>query len=78
MIFINMNHSSDDIKMGVICGEKDNTYSPVLKKICILKQPVDEDKKEEIKARLEITKEEIEQIKQDGYWYPDISNEAGY
>ncbi len=78
MIFINMNHSSDDVKMGVICGEKDNTYVPVIKKICIVKQPFKENEKENIVKRLEITKREIEQIEKDGYWYPDISNETGY
>lgn len=78
MMFINMNHSSDDIKMGVICGEKDNTYAPVVKKICIVKQSLNENEKKEIISRLEITQKEIEQIKQDGYWYPDISNKVGY
>ena len=62
-----MNHSSDDIKMGVICGEKDNTYAPVVKKICIVKQSLNENEKKEIISRLEITQKEIEQIKQDGY-----------
>ncbi len=78
MIFINMNHSSDDIKMGVICGEKDNTYVPVLKKVCIVKKMLNENEKNNITNRLEITEKEIEQIKKDGYWYPDISNEVGY
>ena len=78
MIFINMNHSSDDIKMGVICGEKDNTYVPVVKKICIVKQILNENEKNNIIKRLEIAENEMEQIKKDGYWYPDISNNAGY
>lgn len=78
MIYINMNHASDDIRMGFIVGEKDNTYSPVIKKICILKKKLEKEQKEEIFHRLRITKEEMEQIKKDGYWYPDISNEVGY
>ena len=78
MIYINMNHASDDIRMGFIVGEKDNTYSPVIKKICVLKKKLEKEQKEEIFQRLQITKEEMEQIKKDGYWYPDISNEVGY
>lgn len=78
MMFINMTHSSDDIKMGIICGEKDNTYVPVVKKICIVKQKLNSNEKDNIKKRLEITKSKIEQIQKDGYWYPDISNKAGY
>ena len=78
MIYINMNHASDDIRMGFIVGEKDNTYSPVIKKICVLKKKLEKEQKEEIFHRLRITKEEMEQIKKDGYWYPDISNEFGY
>ena len=78
MMFINMTHSSDDIKMGIICGEKDNTYVPVVKKICIVKQPLNKSEKDSIKRRLEITNKEIEQITKDGYWYPDISNNVGY
>jgi len=78
MIYINMNHASDDIKMGIILGEKDNTYSPVVKKICVVKKTIEKERREEIAKRLKITKEELEQIKKDGYWYPDISNEVGY
>ena len=78
MMFINMTHSSDDIKMGIICGEKDNTYVPVVKKICIVKQPLNKNEKDSIKKRLEITNKEIEQITKDGFWYPDISNNVGY
>ena len=36
MMFINMTHSSDNIKIGVICGKKDNTYIPVVKKYVLL------------------------------------------
>ena len=78
MMFINMGHSSDDREIGIICGEKDNTYVPVVKKICITKQPLKEDEKQDIIKRLEITEKEIKQIKADGFWYPDISNKAGY
>lgn len=78
MIFVNMGHSSDNMKMGLMSAEKDNTYVPVVKKICIVKQPLSELEKKEIISRLEITKKEIEQIRQDGYWYPDISNKVGY
>lgn len=78
MIFINMTHSSDEIKIGVICGEKDNTYIPVIKKVCISKKLLNDKEKEHIINRLKITKEEIEQIQQDGYWYPNIANEVGY
>lgn len=78
MIFINMNHSSDNKKMGIICGEKDNTYVPVVKKVCIAKQPLNESEKENIINRLKISKVETEQMIKDGYWYPDISNEVGY
>ncbi len=78
MMFINMTHSSDDMKIGVICGEKDNTYIPVVKKICIVKYILNESEKDNIIKRLKITKQEIEQIKKDGYWYPDISNNVGY
>lgn len=78
MIFINMSHASDEIKIGIICGEKDNTYIPVIKKVCIVKQILNDSEKRNIIKRLEITKNEIEQIKNDGYWYPDISNQSGY
>ena len=78
MMFINMTHSSDNIKIGVICGEKDNTYIPVIKKICIVTKPLNEDEKTTILKRLNITKQEIEQIQKDGFWYPDISNMVGY
>ena len=63
MIFINMNHSSDDIKMGVICGEKNSTYIPVLKKVCIVKQILNENEKKNIIKRIAIIENEIEQIK---------------
>ncbi len=78
MMFINITHSSDNIKMGIICGEKDNTYIPVVKKICIAEQPLKDNEKVKMIKRLEITKKEIEQIKDDGYWYPDVSNKTGY
>ena len=78
MMFINMTHSSDNIKIGVICGEKDNTYIPVIKKICIVTKPLNEDEKTAMLKRLNITKQEIEQIQKDGFWYPDISNMVGY
>jgi len=78
MIFINMTHSSDDMKVGIICGEKDNTYIPVVKKICIAKRILNENEKSNIIRCLEITKNEMEQIKRDRYWYRDISNNVGY
>lgn len=78
MIFINITHSSDNIKMGIICGEKDNTYIPVVKKVCIVKQELSNEEKDIMRKRLEITSDELLQIKKDGYWYPDISNKAGY
>ena len=78
MIYINMCYSSDNIKMGVIVGEKDNTYSPVIKKICIMDKLISKVETQEVIERLEITEEEIEQIKKDGYWYPNIDNQGGY
>ena len=78
MIFVNISHSSDDIKMGVMSAEKDNTYVPVVKKVCIVKQSLSELDKKDIMTRLELTEKEIKQIKEDGYWYPDISNKVGY
>ncbi len=78
MIYINMKYASDDIKMGIICGEKDDSFDPVVKKICISKQKLNAKEKEKMKERLIISDKEIKQIKEDGVWYPDISNKKSY
>ena len=78
MIYINMKFASDDIKMGIICGEKDGTFDPVVKKVCVSKQKLNEKEKEEMKKRLSISDEEVERIKEDGIWYPNIENKKSY
>ena len=78
LIYINMKFASDDIKMGIICGEKDGTFDPVIKKVCISKKKLNEKAKEEMKKRLAISDEEINQIKEDGIWYPFIENNKSY
>lgn len=78
MIYINMKYASDDIKMGIICGEKDDSFDPVVKKVCISKQKLNEKEKEKMKKRLVIKDTEVEQIKREGIWYPDITNQKSY
>lgn len=78
MIYINMKYASDDIKMGIICGEKDDSFDPVVKKVCISKNKLNEKEKNEMRKRLSLTDEELNQIKNDGFWYPDISNKKSY
>ncbi len=78
MIYINMKHSSDDIKMGIICGEKDSSFEPVVKKICITKYELTSKEEKIMKNRLVINEKELKQITTDGFWYPDISNNKGY
>ena len=46
---------------------------PLIKKICIVTKSLNEDEKTAMSKRLNITKQEIEQIQKDGFWYPDIS-----
>lgn len=78
MIYINMKHASDDIKMGVICGEKDSSFEPVIKKVCITKYELSSKEEKEMKNRLVINEKELKQITEGGFWYPDISNKKGY
>ena len=40
--------------------------------------PLNEDEKTAMLKRLNITKQEIEQIQKDDFWYPGISNMVGY
>lgn len=76
MLIINLKYSKDDKKTGVIIGTKEDVYTPVVKK-CIVTSTKITDKKD-LNKRLFITDEEIEQVKTDGFWYPNIANESGF
>ena len=78
MLMINMQYSSDDKKYGIILGLKNDINMPMIKKCVILKHKIKEEEKQAILESVEMNKEEIEQIKKDKFWYPDIRNNFGF
>ena len=78
MLMINMQYSSDERKYGVIIGLKNDINMPMIKKCVILKHKIKEEEKQAILESVEMNKEEIEQIKNDKFWYPDIRNNFGF
>lgn len=78
MLIINMQYSSDEKKYGIIIGLKNDLNMPAIKKCVILKHKIKEEEKQAILESVEMNKEEIEQIKKDKFWYPDIRNNFGF
>ena len=74
-IIVNNKFAVDNLYMGLICGTRDG-YFPTTRKCIVAKQLVDFT--DEMLNRLNITEDEIEQIRKDGYWNPNIINENNF
>lgn len=78
MITINMKYSKDSMNMGVILALREDTYSPVIKKILLTRRKIKDEEKDDIMKRLNLTDKERAHILKNGFWYPDISNNTGF
>ena len=75
---INMKYSIDGRKKGVFLALRQNVDEPVVKKFVISKEKLKDKEKEVLKKELCIEKEEVECIKEKGFWYPNINNNNGF
>lgn len=75
---INMKYSIDGRKKGVFLALRQNVDEPVVKKFVISKEKLKNKEKEALKKELCIEKEEVEFIKEKGFWYPNINNNNGF
>ena len=75
---INMKYSIDGRKKGVFLALRQNVDEPVVKKFVISKEKLKDKEKEVLKKELCIEKEEVEFIKEKGFWYPNINNNNGF
>ena len=75
---INMKYSIDGRKKGVFLALRQNVDEPVVKKFVISKEKLKDKEKEALKKELCIEKEEVEFIKENGFWYPNINNNNGF
>ena len=75
---INMKYSIDGHKKGVFLALRQNVDEPTVKKFIISKEKLKDKEKESLKNELCIEKEEIDFIKEKGFWYPNINNNNGF
>ena len=80
-IIINLKYASDNRFMGLVSGTNDESNIPTIKKCIITKKLIDtKDKKDidSVKRRLQITNEELKDIKNKRFWDVDITNKTDY
>lgn len=78
MIMINLQYSSDDVKSGIIVGLRNTINAPSIKKCVLLNHKIKDSEKEEILKKVQISEEELIQIKNDKFWYPNIDNSFSF
>ena len=78
MIMVNMSYASDNKRMGIIVGTKEDNYVPVMKKCIILNDKAKDNEKDEIRERLKLTDKEQKEILENNFWYVDFSNKTNY
>ena len=78
LITINMKFCVDGMNTGVILALREEVNQPVIKKIILSRKKINENEKDEIIKRLNLTESEKANLLKNGYWYPDISNNSGF
>lgn len=78
LLTINMKFCIDGMNTGVILALREEVNQPVIKKIILSRKRINEDEKDEIIKRLNLTESERANLLKNGYWYPDISNNSGF
>lgn len=78
LLTINMKFCIDGMNTGVILALREEVNQPVIKKIILSRKRINENEKDEIIKRLNLTESERANILKNGYWYPDISNNSGF
>ena len=78
LLTINMKFCIDGMNTGVILALREEVNQPVIKKIILLRKRINENEKDEIIKRLNLTESERANLLINGYWYPDISNNSGF
>lgn len=78
LLTINMKFCIDGMNTGVILALREEVNQPVIKKIILLRKRINENEKDEIIKRLNLTESERANLLKNGYWYPDISNNSGF
>ena len=78
LLTINMKFCIDGMNTGVILALREEVNQPVIKKIILSRERINENEKDEIIKRLNLTESERANILKNGYWYPDISNNSGF
>ena len=78
LITINMKFCVDGMNTGVILALREEVNQPVIKKIILSRKRINENEKDEIIKRLNLTESEKANLLKNGYWYPDISNNSGF
>ena len=68
----------DGMNTGVILALREEVNQPVIKKFVLSKRRINENEKDEIIKRLNLTENERANLLKNGYWYPDISNNTGF
>ena len=78
LLTINMKFCIDGMNTGVILALREEVNQPVIKKIILSRKRINENEKDEIIKRLNLTESERANLLKNGYWYPDISNNSGF
>lgn len=78
LLTINMKFCIDGMNTGVILALREEVNQPVIKKIILSRKRINENEKDEIIKRLNLTESEKANLLKNGYWYPDISNNSGF
>lgn len=78
LLTINMKFCIDGMNTGVILALREDVNQPVIKKIILSRKRINENEKDEIIKRLNLTESERANLLKNGYWYPDISNNSGF
>lgn len=78
LLTINMKFCIDGMNTGVILALREEVNQPVIKKIILSRKRINENEKDEIIKRLNLTESERANLLKNGYWYPDISNNTGF